>query len=33
MCCGNNGGNSYLWIILLILILFGCGGWGQQLRL
>lgn len=29
MCCGNNGwGNSGVWIILLIIILFGCGGWG-----
>ena len=28
MCCGNNGwgGNSCLWIIILI-ILFGWGGW------
>ena len=29
MCCGNNGwgGSGCLWIILLI-ILFACGGWG-----
>ena len=29
MFCGNNGwgGNSALWIIILIIILFGCG-WG-----
>ena len=26
-CCNNSwGGNSCLWIILLIIILFGCGG-------
>lgn len=30
MCFGNNGfgGNGCLWIILLIIILFACGGWG-----
>ena len=26
MCCGNNwGGNNCLWIILILIILFGCG--------
>ena len=31
MFCGNNGwgGNSALWIIILIIILFGCGGFGN----
>ena len=31
MFCGNNGwgGNGTLWIIILILILFGCGGCGN----
>ncbi len=29
MFCGNSGwgGNSTLWIILLIILLCGCGGW------
>ena len=27
-CCNSGwGGNSCLWIILLIIILCGCGGW------
>lgn len=31
MGCGNNcwGGNSCLWIIILIIILFCCGGCGN----
>lgn len=30
-CCNNGwGGNSCLWIILLLIILFSCGGnWGS----
>ena len=32
MCFGNNGcgGNSCLWIILILIIIWGCGGnsWG-----
>lgn len=27
MCCGNN--NSCLWIILILIPLFCCGGWGN----
>ncbi len=29
-CCNNSwGGNSCLWIILILIILFGCGGCGN----
>ncbi len=30
-CCNNGwGGNSCLWIIILIIILFSCGGCGNS---
>ncbi|MBR2666910.1 MAG: hypothetical protein IKD96_01980 [Oscillospiraceae bacterium] len=29
-CCNNNwGGSNCLWIILILIILFGCGGCGN----